>query len=138
MEQENQDANTSNENPDDCSMEDDKPKILENSNLHLLPCRIHQSGLTEVSAYFDSLIKPDEKYTQSEYFQTSFRGKVFHGKKINVTVSKLRLQEGKEGKVLRKVEEFGSFYKWKFDEKVLETENVVDIENILEDLRVLA
>lgn len=132
------DANPSEELNDNESNNSESKTISENPNLHLLPCRIHHSGPAEVSAYFDSIIKPDEKYSQQGYYQTSFRGKLFNGKKIERKVFKMRMEEDKGQRRLVQVGEFDCFYKWKFDEKILENENVVDIESIIEDLKVLA
>jgi hypothetical protein len=112
-----------------------------NGNLHFLPVKISHSGHSRVDVFFDSLIENRSGKNIGYDYTTSFRGRVFNGKKVLLTdENKLHhLRTNKEGNefTICSSKEVPEFYIWKFDEGINSDNNLLSISSILTDLKVL-
>jgi hypothetical protein len=113
-----------------------------NGNLHFLPVRIAHNGHSRVDVFFDPLIEKKTGYNNGDYdFKSSFRGRVFNGKRIILSEENklLHLRTNKEGSqyTILASKEVPDYYIWKFDEEISSNNNLLNISSILKDLEVL-
>ncbi len=121
-----------------------------NNNLHFLPAKISHTGPCRVDAFFDSLIQI--KNTNSNIqgnnqekevidCSSSFRGRIFNGKKIHkkseFQITHLKVNnQGRKLKINSK-KDFESYYVWKYDEIILYNNNLSNMDRIIKNLDVL-
>jgi len=110
---------------------------------HFLPFKIPFTGEAKVNIYFNSLIEPRYKNdANSEEYTTSFRGRVFNGKKIKVnpdeyTINKISYTNKKGTLTIKNVEEIKDLYLWKFDEEIEHNNNLTNMNHLLNSLDIL-
>lgn len=115
--------------------------------IHFLPCQINYNGFAPVSTFFEPTIRPDT--VNEKYLLSSFRGKLFRGKKINLKLQIVELEKlgkkelAEQEKNLTKLsvtssETVKDYYVWEFDKFISEHNNLANIEKILSDLNVLS
>jgi hypothetical protein len=110
---------------------------------HFLPFRIPHTGESKVNIYFDSLIEPRYKNdANSEEYITSFRGRIFNGKKIKVdpdnhNFSKINYTNKKGTLTIKNLEEINEYYIWKFDEEIELNNNLANMSSLLKSLDIL-
>ena len=142
-----------------------------NGNFHFLPAKINHTGHCQVNVYFDSLIEKKQNKYSSMYmipdeadninsnteqnlnanqnqddelsnYSTSFRGRIFNGKKVNLenkfSFSHLKVsKQGLSSLVVKTKNEIKDYYIWKFDEEVEYNNNLLNMNQILTNLDVL-
>jgi hypothetical protein len=126
---------------------DNVVNIKGNGNLHFLPFKINYTGHCKVDAFFESLIEKkqiDCKNENAQNCKTSFRGRIFNGKKVNINekfaLTHLKLKRkgviNKCAVVVAK-NEIKNYYIWKYDEEVPYNNNLLNMEKIMKNLDVL-
>jgi len=134
-----------------------------NGNLHYLPYKMNFDGYTEVDTFFESLMKDSQN--KNHDYTTSFRGRVFNGKKIDAYLNYESDKDNTNNKSMdcNYKNKFGvfhaifnkddngnfdlthetnlkNFYIWKYDEDfdLYKNQNLVNIDKLVEDLGKLA
>jgi hypothetical protein len=114
--------------------------------VHFLPCQINYDGFAPVSTFFEPTIRPDT--INENYLLSSFRGKLFRGKKIDLKLQIVELEKlnqtelAEQEKNLTKLsiissETIKNYHVWEFDKFLPENNNLANIQKILSDLNVL-
>lgn len=127
-----------------------------NGNLHYLPFKMNYDGYAEVDTFFESLMKKDDEKNCN--FKTSFRGRIFNGKRIDTYQKELNDLENNEisnnfgilfahykkddnhNVIFENETNLNDFYVWKFDEdlKNYEHQSFFTINKLIDDLGKLA
>lgn len=121
--------------------EQEKPFELANGNFHFLPVKVDYTGHSKVNTYFDTLIV-DKTNGDNSDFTTSFRGRLFNGKKVN-NQNKFKIthtilsKKDKNKFTINRIDEINNFYVWKFDDKFNNKERNLNFEAILNNLNIL-
>lgn len=116
-----------------------------NKNLHFLPVKISHTGRCKASVFFNPLIEKKQinknSTSDDNDYTTSFRGRIFNGKKIeksnsyNLKYLKTSKRENNYNVISQQNVE--NFYLWKFDEMVPSNNTLISMNEILNDLKVL-
>ena len=110
---------------------------------HFLPFKIPFTGECKVNVYFDPLIEPRYKNDDnSEEYTTSYRGRIFNGKKIIInpdeyTFNKISYTNKKGTLTVKNVEEMNNIYLWKFDEEIEHNNSLTNMNHLLKSLDIL-
>lgn len=119
-------------------------------NLHYLPLKMEYDGYAEVDRFFEPLIQKDQTKEENNYYTTSFRGRVFNGKRIqtylddekaNFGVVQASYKKDDKGNLYLENEiNLKDFYVWKFDENLdnYNYQSLFQINKLVDDLGKLA
>ena len=119
-----------------------KPDVYK--EVHFLPCRFEFDGVSQVKEFFSTQIKENKNDLSigSNQYTSSFRGKLFNGKKIelndNLKCNYIEVkQQGNESMKLEKINNIDHYFYWRFDEEIMESHVLGNLRNFADKLSVL-